>query len=158
MAAYGAGLLLRALLARRFAGHYLVQARIYVWQALVAPAGGAILTYQILRIILMYTWPATASPTTWLGGALLAIGLLLPALWIYGFLTALLGGWDDGGLAELQEATSISSVGYPAAWVLVQCVRLGAHISPLHARFPIALYTPAQREARELTLAQRQPE
>ena len=158
VAAYGAGLLFRATLARRLAGRALVQARIYIWQVLIAPAGGAILTYQMLRIVLIYLWPATASSATWGGGALLAVGLLLPSLWIYGFLTALLGGWDDGVLAELQEATAISSIGFPAAWVLVQSIRLGARISPLHGRYPIALYALAQDEAHALTLAQRQAE
>ncbi|MHB1317645.1 MAG: hypothetical protein ACYCYF_03400, partial [Anaerolineae bacterium] len=152
-AAWGAGLLLRSTLVRIFASATLVRVRIYVWQTLIAPAGGAMLLYQVLRFALE-TW----SPVTWASAGSISIGAILTSLLVYAFLTALLGGWDDGALADLAQATRLSSIGLPFAWLLLQCVRLGARVSPLHGRFPIGLYDWAQQEAAALTLAQSQPE
>ena len=139
----------RAILARTAMRAYVVRARIYVWQSLIATAGAALLIHRLVRA-LMERW---AQPS-WTGNSLVAMGLLPAALCAYGFLTALLGGWDDGSLAELRRAVRISGIGYPIAWALLLSVRLGAGISPLHNRFPIALYGVAQEEARALSFAQ----
>ncbi|MCU0522867.1 MAG: hypothetical protein MUF84_19540 [Anaerolineae bacterium] len=152
-AAWGAGLLLHSMLVRIFASAALVRVRIYVWQTLIAPAAGAMLLYQLLRLGLG-AW----SPATWASAGSISISALLTSLLVYAFLTALMGGWDDGALADLRQAARLSSIGLPFAWLLLQCVRLGARVSPLHGRFPIALYDWAQQEAAALTLAQSQPE
>ena len=152
-AAWGAGLLLRSMLVRIFASAALVRVRINVWQTLIAPAAGAMLLYQLLRLALE-AW----SPATWASAGSISIGAILTSLLVYAFLTALVGGWDDGALADLSQAARLSSIGIPFAWLLLQCVRLGARISPLHGRFPIGLYDWAQQEAAALTLAQSQPE
>ena len=153
LAAWGAGLLLRAMLTRIFASHALVRVRIYVWQTLIAPAVGAMILYQLLHLTL-----ASWSPATWATAGLVSTGAILVSLLFYAFLTALIGGWDDGALADLRLATRLSSIGWPFAWPLLQAVRLGARVSPLHSRFPIGLYDWAQQEANALTLAQSQPE
>ncbi len=149
LAAYLGALILRIGIGRVLAGHQLVRARLYVWQSLIAPAGAGVILYQLLR-------GATAlwEPATLRGSVLFSIGLLLPTLLFYAFLTALLGGWDAGGLEELRRATRISGLGRPFAWALRLSVRSGARLSPLHGRFPMALYELAQDEAHALTFAQ----
>jgi hypothetical protein len=179
LVAHGAGLLLRAILARFLAHRYLVQIRIYVWQTLIAPAAGALVTYQLLRTAVRALLPsllplstsaeALTSPQVWTewGSTLVlaSAGLLLPALLLYAFFTALFGGWDDGDLAELQQAKAMTGAGIvglltlssPFAWLMLHCVRIGARLSPLHGRYPITLHTWAQEEANALTLAQMPP-
>ncbi len=148
LVAYFVALLIRALLARTFARRYLAGARIYVWQTLLAPAGAALLLFSLLRNTGLAWLAITELQVVVLGAA-----LLLPALLVYGFLTALFGGWDDAGVAELRMATQLSGLGYPLAWLLLQSVQLGARLSPLHGRFPVGIRDLAQEEARTLTFA-----
>jgi len=69
---------------------------------------------------------------------------------VYSFITALFGGWDNEGIAEFRRATRLG--GSPLAWLMLIGMRLGARISPLHGRFPMALRGIAQEEAQSLTL------
>jgi len=148
-AAYVAGLLVRAIVGRALSSRHLVKARIHVWQSLIAPAISAVIIYQALQ------WASTlGGGEDWQTSVAIGVALLLPALLVHGLLTALLGGWDDGGLAELRRAADISGIGRPFAWLLWQCVRLGSRISPLHGRFPMPLYALADDEAQSLTVAQ----
>jgi hypothetical protein len=151
--AWIAGLLLRTVLARVIAGHVFIQVRAYVWQTLLAPAASAMILYQFLRLAV-----AAWQPATWVAVGFTSLCALLLCLLFYSFLSAFLGGWDDGELADLRQATHLSSIGLPFAWLLLQCVAIGARISPLHNRFPIGLHDWAQQEANALTLAQTQPE
>ena len=151
-AAYVIALIVRIVLGRILSGRYLVQSRIYVWQTLLAPSVSALAIYELLQFIGL-VWV----PPTWQESAVLSLGLILPALLLYAFLTALLGGWDDGGLNELHRAVAISGIGRPFAWLLWWVIRLGGRISPLHGRFPSLLYDLAHEEAQALTFAQRTP-
>jgi len=164
LTAYGAGLLIRAVVARIFAGRYLIKSRIYLWQTLVAPAVSAFAVYHLARLV---AGPLLATiEGAWIMGLLrLGAGLLLPGLLLYAFFTALIGGWDDGSLHELDRASALTSngigalltLGRPCAWLLKLSVRLGARLSPLHGRYPMSLHTWAQEEAHALTLAQMPP-
>ncbi len=149
-AAYVIALIVRIVLGRILSGRHLVRARIYIWQTLLAPAVSALAIYELLQLISL-VWV----PPTWQESAVLSLGLILPTLLLYAFLTALLGGWDDGGLNELHRAVAISGIGRPFAWLLWWTIRLGARISPLHGRFPCLLYDLAHEEAQSLTFAQR---
>jgi hypothetical protein len=151
LAAYLVALLLRSVLGKMVAGRHLVQARLYPWQSLLAPAFSATLLYYLLRTLqelrLLPTGEAGLPGT---------IALILLALPVYTFFTALMGGWDDGSLTDLRMATEISGVGFPFAWVILQAVRLGTRLSPLHGRFPVGLHALAQQEALTVTaLAER---
>ena len=146
LAAYLIALLLRSVLGRRVAGRHLVDARLYPWQSLLAPAVSATILYYPLRTLQeLRLLPAgeAGMPGT--------IALILLSLPVYAFLTALLGGWDDGSLTDLHVATEISGVGYPFAWIMLQAVRLGTRLSPLHGRFPVGLHALAQEEALTVT-------
>jgi hypothetical protein len=139
-------LLVRVVVAWIIVPHYVGRPRVYIWQTLIAPSGAAVLVHYLLRAIVDRWW----TPTFAFSLGLILAGLLL-GLALYGFLTALFGGWDDGGLAELRRAMRISSVGLPLAWLLTTAVRLGAY-SPLHGLFPMALRPLAEEEAQALTL------
>jgi O-antigen/teichoic acid export membrane protein len=142
---------LGALLLRGLVGWYTARRlglRIYVsgWQSVIAPGGAALILYNLERIAREILWrPAPVHTLFFLLGALIA------APPIYGFLTAFLGGWDDGGLQELQRAVRLSGLGFPISWLLSQGVRLGANISPLHGQFPVELRNLAEEEAEALT-------
>jgi len=151
-AAYMIALIVRIVLGRILSSRHLVHSRIYVWQTLLTPAVSALAIYELLQLIGLI-WV----PPIWQESALLSLGLILPALLLYAFFTALLGGWDDGGLNELHRAVAISGIGRPFAWLLWWVIRLGARISPLHGRFPSLLYDLAHEEAQALTFAQRTP-
>ncbi|MGC9348201.1 MAG: hypothetical protein ACP5JG_08705 [Anaerolineae bacterium] len=147
--AYIVALGIRIAVARFIVGRVVVRARIYTWQALIAPAVAALFIYELLRIF-SAVWRLPSPGATLLVGAItLPISFL-----IYAFVTALLGGWDDNSLSELRKAVQMSGIGYPLAFLLLLALRAGAYISPLHGRFGIGLYDMAQEEARSLTFAQ----
>jgi hypothetical protein len=81
---------------------------------------------------------------------LLFLLALLPSLPFYSFLSAMFGGWDDDGMQELKRATDMSSLAKPIAYLVYGGAVLGARLSPLHGRFPIAIYSEAMAEARGL--------
>ena len=123
----------------------LARMRLNLWQTLIAPGIAALVIYSLLRRMGDLWWTPTRSMSLRLGLS------VVPALLLYGFLTGLLGGWDDGGLVELRQAVTISSFGFLLAWLLYQSVRLGTRLSFLHGRFPLALHGIAREEAHALT-------
>lgn len=149
--AYALAMLIRIILGRWLSGRYLVKARIYIWQSLVAPGVAALSVHQLLKLV-----EIIAAPQAWEGAAALIVGVILPALLLYGFLTVMFGGWDNGSLTEFRKAMRISGLGRPFAWLLYRIMAVGARFSPLHNRFPIALYDLAQEEAAALTFARSQ--
>jgi len=142
-------LLVRTALGWHFIRHWRV--KVNFWQTGVAPFGAALLAYNGARALLGVLPSAGTGPERLLW--FLALLLLSPC---YGFLTGLLGGWDDGGLEELHQAAQLSDVGLPLALLLWGAVRLGARLSPLHGLFPVTLRAAAQEEARALS-ARRPP-
>jgi hypothetical protein len=149
--AFAVALMLRGLAGWWFVGRATGRTHVYVWRTLIAPVGAALALHGLLRIAGAWLWtPAVPASIT-----LLLLGLLA-GLPLYGFLTALLGGWDDGSIAELARATRLSGLGWPLARLLTAVVRLGAHLSPLHGRFPASLREFAEEEARAATLGMRE--
>ncbi len=146
LVAYLAALLLRGVVGWAVARR--LGLRIYVspWPSVVAPGGAALILFNLLRLMGDIAWQPAPVPTLFF-----LMGALLFALPIYGFLTALLGGWDDGGLVELRRAVRLSGLGLPVSWLLYQGTRLGAAISPLHGQFPVGLRDLAEEEAEALT-------
>ena len=149
--AFASALMLRGLAGWWFVGRATGRTRVYVWQTFVAPIGAAAALYALLGIVEEWVWTPTISASV----VLLLVGVTT-GLAVYGFLTALLGGWDNGGIAELARATRLSGLGWPLAWLLTTAVRLGAQLSPLHGRFPATLREFAEEEARAATLGMRE--
>ncbi len=129
--------------------HIALRPRLYPWRTAIVPALSAWLLYHLARLAVVTWWQPT-----WSSSLILFAGVLIAALPLYGFLTALLGGWDAGSVTELRRAVRLSSAGYPTAWLLYHSIRLGASISPLHRRRPTALWTMAEEEARAMALSQ----
>ncbi len=146
--AYGWARALRSLLSWIAVGRMRVRPHLYLWQTVIAPVAAAGLLYYGGAHVWEMESLAGGRFTLWY--LVLATGPTLP---LYGFLTALLGGWDDAGIAELGQAVRLSGLGWPAARLLLAGVRLGARLSPLHGRFPVVLRPIAEEEAQSLTLA-----
>jgi len=149
--AYAAALMLRGLASWWFVGRATGRTRVYVWRTFVAPVGAAAALHGLLRVVGEWAWTPTIPASI-----MLLLGGLTAGLALYGFLTALLGGWDNGGIAELARAARLSGLGWPLAWLLTMAVRLGAQLSPLHGRFPTSLREFAEEEARAATLGMRE--
>ncbi len=123
--------------------------RVNIWQTLIAPASAAILVHYLAALVAGLWWRPTQLAS--LGLFVFVMVLLLP---VYGFITAILGGWDNGSLVELKHAARLSGLGVILAGPLVLMVHLGARLSPLHGRFPVVIRKMAEEEARALTLGQ----
>jgi hypothetical protein len=118
-----------------------------VWQMLVAPAGAALILYNLLRLVR----DLLGRPD--LEGVLFLLpAVLLFAIPLYAFLTALFGGWDDEGLEELARATVLSGLGRPLGVLLLLGLRYGAQLSPLHGQFSTTIYPWAEEEAQALSV------
>jgi O-antigen/teichoic acid export membrane protein len=143
LSAYAIAFLCRALLSWIFMQRAFTRVHIYIWQTLVSPSISGILIYYLLYAIL------NQIPATWHIGFIIMSPLV--GLWIYAFLTAVFGGWDNAGLQELERALRLSGIGKPFAWVFWQCIRLGAYISPLHGRFPVVIANIADEQAKAIT-------
>jgi O-antigen/teichoic acid export membrane protein len=149
--AFAAALMLRGLISWWVVGRATGRTRVYVWRTFVAPIGAAAALHGLLRVGGEWAWMPTIPASV----TLLLVGLIM-GLGLYGFFTALLGGWDDGGIDELARATRLSGLGWPLARLLTASVRLGAQLSPLHGRFPATLRTFAEEEAHAATLGMRE--
>ncbi len=121
--------------------------RLYLWQTLVVPAGSAFILYDLLRLVITLLASSAVG-----GSVVMVIAALVITLPLYTFLTALLGGWDDGGIAELARASRLSGPGYLPAQLLLWILRWGARLSPLHGRYPVALRSHVEEETHALTL------
>ncbi|MFP4394110.1 MAG: lipopolysaccharide biosynthesis protein [Anaerolineales bacterium] len=147
-------LLIRGAVSWLLIRRYIWRPRLVIWQTWIAPAGAAVLLYNLLRTIDdLYLRALPFSPAR---SYLIALGVLLFTLPTYSFLTAFFGGWDPGGVQELQRAAALSGPGKPIAWLLTWGVRVGAQASPLHGHFPMALRGIAAEEAWALTLGRTQ--
>jgi O-antigen/teichoic acid export membrane protein len=143
--AYFVGLLTKDIVAYVINNRACFPQRFYVWQSLTAPLLAGAAHYLVLR---------------WLGGLLwqgdqvtsiliFFVGIL-PSFPLFAFFYGLVGGWDDGTLAELRQAVRLSSFLRPLAWLFWAATALGARISPLHGRFPISIRAQALDEAQSL--------
>ncbi len=138
-------LLLKNLLAWGVIRREIVTPRFLILQSGLVPAGASLLIYNLLTFLPLNSWN-----DIWL-----SIGGVLITLPLYAFLTALLGGWEEDCITELQRAAAISGIGRPYATLIALGVRGGARLSPLHRREPVALYEMAEEEAWALTQSQR---
>ncbi len=145
--AYFVGILVRGIVSYFVADRYCFPQKIYFWQSLAAPILGAGMHYLFLSLIARFVWQGEFISSI----ALIFIGLV-PAMPFFFFFYAFVGGWDDAGLAEIDEASQMTGFlhwivmvifTYPSRW--------GAKLSPLHNRFPIKMRPLAMEEARLLT-------
>lgn len=145
--AYFVGILVRGIVAYFVANKYCFPQKIYLWQTLAAPLMAGAAQYLLLSLIAKFVWQGDDISSI----VLFFIGLL-PAMPFFFFFYALAGGWDDAGLAEIDEASRMSGFLRPVVNIVFTLPsRWGARLSPLHGRFPIKMRPLAMEEARLLT-------
>ena len=145
--AYFVGILTRGLVAYFVANKYCFPQRFYFWQSLAAPVLAAGLHYLFLSLIAQFVWQKDEISSI----ILFFIGLL-PAMPVFFFFYALVGGWDDAGLEEVTEACQMTGFLRPVINIVFVLPSMwGARISPLHNRFPITMRESAMAEAKLLT-------
>ena len=121
--------------------------RFYIWQSLIAPLLAGSVHYCILRGMNSFLWKGDQVTSV----LIFFIGIL-PSFPLYMFLYGLFGGWDRDTLAELKDAIVLTGgVRWLTRWGIYEPTTLGARLSPLNNRFPIANRLEAMREARALT-------
>ncbi len=144
--AYFVGLAAKGLVAY-FINHKLCYPqKYYFWQSLFAPLLAAAAHYFILDVINNLLWREDEITSI----LIFFIGIL-PSFPVYLFLYGLAGGWDAATLSEFKQAVDLSGFTRPLAWTMWKASELGARISPLTGRFPIAIREAAMEEARALT-------
>lgn len=149
LSAFALALFARTVLAWVWMQRLIIRLHIYSWQSVISPLVSGVLLYYGLRVILERIPPA------WESGFVLAA---LPlGFWLYGFISALTGGWDAANLKEFGHAVRLSGIGKPYAWILWRCIRLGARISPLHGRFPVVIAGIAEEQALAITYTRNTP-
>jgi hypothetical protein len=147
--AYFLGILTRGVVAYFVANKTCFPQRFYFWQSLAAPVIAGVLHYFFLSLIAHFVWKGDDVTSI----IMFFIGLL-PAMPVFFFFYALVGGWDDAGLDEVAEASHLTGFLYQLVRIVfVIPSRWGAKISPLHNRFPITNREEALVEARLLTEA-----
>jgi O-antigen/teichoic acid export membrane protein len=126
---------------------YCYPQRFYAWQSLIAPLLAGVLHFGILSLISNLLWQGDQITSV----LIFLIGIL-PSFPLYMFLYGLCGGWDQDTLAELKDAVALTGgMCGMVRWGIYAPTALGAHLSPLTNRFPIANRREAMIEARKLT-------
>jgi len=144
--AYMVAILLKNFTSYWVVNRYCYPQRFFFWQTLAAPIIAGTIHYSILRWVTGLLW--NEDPLTSL---LVYIIGLIPSFPVYAFFYAVLGGWDDKGLADFRRAVDLSNFARPVAWLLWKASNFGAQISPLHGMYPISVYEEAMKEAESLT-------
>ena len=120
--------------------------KLYFWQSIGAPLLAGLAHYATLRWIGGLIWRGDQ-----ITSVIILVLAILPSYPLFAFFYGLFGGWDDATLEEVRRATELTTFVKPLAWLFWKSTTLGAHISPLHNRFPIAIRQAALDEAASLT-------
>lgn len=146
IAAYLVALPLKDLVAWLINARLILRPRLGWWQTVGAPLLAGSITYATLRALGTAFWRSDL-PTS----LLLFFVAIVPALPYYCFWHAVLGGWDNRGLAELRRAARMTPVAPVLDWLICRPTRWGARWGLIHNRFPLPGSRPARAEARQLT-------
>ena len=138
--AYFVGLFSKGIVAYFVNHRYCYPQRFFVWQSLFAPLLAAGVHFAFLRWLTGLIWQGDAVTSV----LIFFIGIL-PSYPVYMFLYGLAGGWDTDTLEEFQHAMEMTGFLRPLVWVVWKATDLGAHLSPLHNRFPISIRPAAMR-------------
>jgi hypothetical protein len=121
--------------------------KFYAWQSLVAPLLAAATHFGVLSLLNHFLWKGDQ-----LTSVLIFLIGILPSFPLYIFFYGFFGGWDEATLKELQDAVTLTgSVRALTYWGFYAPTKLGARLSPLNGRFPVAVRAHAMQEANELT-------
>jgi O-antigen/teichoic acid export membrane protein len=120
--------------------------RLYFWQSIAAPLLAGIAHYLVLRGLGSLIWRGDQVTSI-----IILVIAILPSYPLFAFFYGLFGGWDDATLSEVGRAVDLSTFMKPLAWLFWKSTSIGAHLSPLHNRFPITNRKVALEEALSLT-------
>ena len=143
--AYFVGLLTKDIVSYFVNDKVCFKQRFYFWQSIGAPLLSGVVLYGILRISGTFIWKCDQITSM----ILFFVGAV-PGMFLFSFLYAFFGGWDNETLEELRHGAQLSNFMKPVAMLFYKCAELGARISPLHNRFPITIRQQALAEARSL--------
>jgi O-antigen/teichoic acid export membrane protein len=147
--AYFAGLFTKGLTAYYVNHKYCYPQKFYVWQSLVAPLLAGAAHFGVLSLLSNFIWKGDQITSV----LIFFIGIL-PSFPLYIFFYGLFGGWDNATLAELMEAVALTgNAHWLTRWGFYEPTALGARLSPLNGKFPIAIRAEAMEEAKQLTEA-----
>ncbi len=144
--AYFVGLFSKGIAAYFINHRFCYPQRFFTWQSLIAPLVAAGVHFTFLRWLTGLIWQGDAVTSI-----LIFFISILPSYPIYMFLYGLAGGWDTDTLEEFHQAMDMTGFVRPLVWIIWKATELGAHLSPLHNRFPISIRPAAMLEAQGLT-------
>jgi O-antigen/teichoic acid export membrane protein len=143
--AYFVGLLTKDIVSYFVNNKVCFKQRFYFWQSIGAPLLSGAVLYGIIRISGTFIWKCDQITSM----ILFFVGAV-PGMFLFSFLYAFFGGWDNETLEELRHGAQLSNFMKPVAMLFYKCAELGARISPLHNRFPITIRQQALEEAQSL--------
>jgi O-antigen/teichoic acid export membrane protein len=143
--AYFVGLLTKDIVSYFVNDKVCFKQRFYFWQSIGAPLLSGAVMYGILRISGTYIWKCDQITSM----ILFFVGAV-PGMFLFSFLYAFFGGWDNETLEEFRHGAQLSNFMKPVAMFFYKCSEFGARLSPLHNRFPITIRQQALAEAKEL--------
>jgi len=143
--AYFVGLLTKDIVSYFVNDRVCFKQRFYFWQSIGAPLLSGAVLYGVLRISGTYIWQSNQVTSI----ILFFVGAV-PGMFLFSFLYAFFGGWDNETLEEFRHGAQLSNFMKPIAMLFYKCAELGARISPLHNRFPITIREQALIEAKSL--------
>ncbi|HEY9160525.1 MAG TPA: hypothetical protein VIS94_05530 [Desulfomonilia bacterium] len=143
--AYFVGLLTKDIVSYFVNNKVCFKQRFYFWQSIGAPLLSGAVMYGILRVFGTYTWKCDQITSM----ILFFVGAV-PGMFLFSFLYAFFGGWDNETLEEFKHGAKLSNFMKPLSMLFYKCGEIGARISPLHNRFPITIRHEALIEAQSL--------
>jgi O-antigen/teichoic acid export membrane protein len=131
-----------------------VAPKIYFNVVWISPAISAIIVALVVKLFdsLLWTAPVLEAISPIGATAILFLGALFGGLYLYVFISGVLGHWDKNTLQELDKAAKMVKVVGFLARGMYKAARAGYKVSPFKERWPVDIFTDGMREAHELEI------
>jgi O-antigen/teichoic acid export membrane protein len=117
-----------------------------IWQGVLAPIIGAIITFGITSVMVTIIWQGEIITSV----IILLLGTF-PMIYIYSFIMGFLGAFDNNTLAEYKRAAYMAKGVGLLTRFMYWVTEKGVTLSPIHGKFAISIYDEAAAEAEILT-------
>nr|MDO8114814.1 hypothetical protein [Candidatus Sigynarchaeota archaeon] len=128
----------------------------YFMVAWISPAVSAILVALVVKVkvvdTLLWVDPVLDTITPIGTTGVLFFVALFGGLYLYAFLSGILGHWDKNTLQEFEKAAKMVKVVGFFARGMYKVANAGYKLSPFKERWPVDVFTDAMREAHELEI------